>query len=187
MSLFETTVHHTVQDLDNADYIENHAPFAVEDIANSYLGSGYYFWDNHIDLAHDWGYIHCGNSYVICEGEMKVPIEIFLDLVGSRADQMMMEKYVNDIPGLDGLTLGEQIEFLKKLEATPNNKGIFPFKVIRAIDISPTRYKVVKLKFAEKRNGYTTLNPKMIICLTEKNKLILKSLKIIYPSEYINS
>lgn len=187
MNLFQTTVHHTVRDLDNADYIEDNAPFATTDVNTSYLGSGYYFWDNHIELAHDWGFIHCDNEYVICEGELTVSDILFLDLVGNRNDQILLSNLIDNIPGLSELSMGEIIEFLKNLEARPNNKGVFPFKVIRAIDISKTRYNVISINFAKYKKGFTTLNPKMIICLTEKNQLLLKSLKIIYPNEYINS
>jgi hypothetical protein len=38
MSEFETIVHQTLLDKDNADYIEDNAPFAVENVDQAYLG-----------------------------------------------------------------------------------------------------------------------------------------------------
>jgi len=40
MNQFETVVHHTVDDRDNADYVENHAPFPVQNVNEAYLGFG---------------------------------------------------------------------------------------------------------------------------------------------------
>ena len=148
---------------------------------------GYYFWDNHIDLAHHWGDIHCNGAYMICEGYLTVGEDVFLDLVGSRSDQIFIAECINEMPELKNLSVGEIIEFLKKEENKPNKKGIFPFKVIRAVDNTlATKYKSSDINFAPNRKGKMTINPQIMICMVTKNKLVLSDLKIIFPEKYAN-
>lgn len=186
MNQFATVVHHTVKDDDNPNFIEDNAPFSVQNIKEAYLGYGYYFWDNHIELAHHWGEIHYNNLYVVCEGTLTVNEDLFFDLVGNRQAQIFISECISEMPALKNLTLGEIIEFLKKLETNPNKKGIFPFKVIRAVDVTEaTTYHMETVKFAPNRQGIMTTNPQIIICLIEKNTVFLPSLKIVYPTKYI--
>ncbi len=57
-------LYQTVSDRDNADYIEDNAPFRCER-KDAWLGEGYYFWDTLIKNAHWWGEIAYNNEYVI--------------------------------------------------------------------------------------------------------------------------
>ncbi|MDB5153045.1 MAG: hypothetical protein JWR54_1796 [Mucilaginibacter sp.] len=185
MSAFETIVHQTLQDLDNPNHIEDNGPFHVENIDQAFLGSGYYFWDDHIELAHYWGEVHCGRKYVICAGELSVEKELFFDLVGNRKDMIYFKDIISRIPELENMPIGKIIEFLKDLNSRPNKRGIFPFKVLRAIISSVTAFKQDIKSFASKRQGNMTLTPQIMICLVEKNNLHLQSYKIIYPDKYI--
>lgn len=190
MNVFKTIVHQTLRDNDNPDYVEDHGPFPVKDVKNAYLGSGYYFWDDHIELAHWWGEIRCENNYIICQGVLNVEKELFCDLVGCRQDMIFLKNVIARIPELHTMALGSVIEFLKELDSRPNKKGIFPFKVIRAIDTSEnsfeSKYEHDKLYFSVKRKGFTTFAPQIMICLVEKNKLHLNSYKVIHPNKYVN-
>lgn len=184
--MFITIVHQTLQDRENADYVENNGPFAVENIEQSYLGAGYYFWDDHIELAHWWGTNRIKSDYVICEGKLEVKKELFLDLVGSRQDQKYFKAIIEKLGALaKNMAIGKIIEFLKNLETQPNKKGIFPFKVIRAMDVANNSFNQQYKHFAEGRNGKSSITPQMIICLIEKNKLVLPTYKIIYPDKYL--
>ncbi len=183
--MFTTIVHQTLEDRDNADHVEEQGPFAVDDIKHSYLGSGYYFWDDHIELAEWWGECRINGNYIICEGDLKVPKEQFFDLVGCRKDQIYFLEVIKKL-NLGKLKIGAIIELLKDLERRPNKKGIFPFKVIRAVDIyTRSKYNQEIMKFAEKRNGLANLSPMMIICLIKKNKVLLPTYRIIYPDKYV--
>ncbi|MDQ3395305.1 MAG: hypothetical protein M3512_14505 [Bacteroidota bacterium] len=176
----ETLGHQTLEDRDNADYIENNGPFKCT-MKEAFLGEGYYFWENNIDLAHIWGRVRYNGNYVICDAKLNVDELIFLDLLGNRNHQIYFQTIIQKL-GLKGRPIGKIIEFLKELEKRPDKKGIFPFKIIRAVDSS----KNVKdrLKFSDKRESYLNINPVIIICLVEKNNLVLQAFKIIYPEAY---
>ena len=182
--MLQTISHQTLEDRDNADHIEDYGPFPVGNVDQSYLGYGYYFWDDHIELAHWWGKVHCAGNYVICQGDFDVPSEIYYDLVGNRRDQINFSELISEL-NLDKLPLGQIIEVLKDLESKPNTKGIFPYQVIRAVDKHENTYKQEIYKFADNREGETTLSPMIVICLVKKNPLLLHSYKIIYPEEYV--
>jgi hypothetical protein len=185
MNIFRTIVHQTLLDKGNADQIENEGPFPVQDVKNSYLGGGYYFWDNHIELAHWWGKVHCANKYVICQGDLEVTEDLFFDLLGSREQQLYFKDVISKLPGAEHMPIGSVIELLKELEGKPNKKGIFPFKVIRAMDVKNNSFKQNVIPFAKKKVGEMTLAPQIIVCLIEKNNLHLRSYKIIHPDKYI--
>jgi len=177
--MFETIVHQTLQNKNNNKEVETNGPYPTSDIKNSFLGSGYYFWDNHIELAKFWGRIRCNNNYIVCEGELKVDKNDFLDLVGSRNDQIHFLKLVSTL-NMQNQSIGKTIEALKALEK--EEKGIFPYKAIRVMDSLPKKkFPQKQLKFSNKEN-YSILAPMYIICLLEKNKLILPSIKVIFSS-----
>lgn len=181
--MFNTIVHQTLQNKENADEVERDGPYPVEDYKNAYLGYGYYFWDDHFEIAQWWGMVHCSDNYFICEGELNVDFDSFFDLVGSRKNQKFIREAANDL-GLSDSPLGKLIEILKDLEKRPDYKGIFPYKVIRAVDETLGSYNQDFIKFVEGKKGKTSLSPQIIICLIEKNARFLRSYKVIYPENY---
>lgn len=181
--MFQTIVHQTLEDRNNPDEIEDSGPFKME-IGNPFLGNGYYFWDDHIDLAHWWGRNHIKRDYVICEAQLEVDNTIFYDLVGSRQDMMHFKELIRTLK-LEKLAIGQIIELLKEVNSRPDKKGIFPYKVIRAIDISHSSYEQEHYKFVKDRKGETNLAPRIIICLIEKRTVPLSSYKIVYPNSYM--
>ena len=69
------------------------------------------------------------------------------------------------------------IEFLKSKEK--DMPGIFPFKAIRAIDNSVAPKNKNTIQFVDNKPNYTNLDPRLVICLIEKNDVILQSKKIV--------
>lgn len=183
--MFTTTVHQTLRDDGNADYIEDNGPFAAINISKTYLGSGYYFWDNHLELSKWWGVVHCKDNFIICEGKFEINELDFFDLVGTRGDQIYFQDLIRDY-NLENMKIGAIIEFLKDMERQPHKGGTFPFKAVRAVDIETNySFKEKIKKFVEGKKGKMSLNPKLIICLFEKNKAILSTYNIIYPQKYV--
>lgn len=175
--MFNTIVHQTLKN-NRRSTVEQNGPFISK--LNTYLGKGYYFWDDHIELAKWWGEVHCKNDYIICEGNFIISRNSFLDLVGSRQDMkhlaLLMKKF-----DISHFNIGEAIEFFKKIEKLSTKKGIFPFNAIRAIDFRESSFIARNVKFAKNKTGVMTFSPQIIICLIEKNKLILPTYKIINP------
>lgn len=182
--MFETTVHHTVSDNENADYVEANAPFASANVKNAYLGAGYYFWDDHLKLAHWWGRNHCNDNYMICEATFTLKrLELF-DLVGDRQDMIYFEECIDKL-GVQKLTIGAIIEMLKDLQIQPTHKGIFPYKAIRGMEIQKSGYFERIFSFAQLKPGLASITPKIMICLINKSPEIIKDFKIIYPKKYV--
>ena len=181
--MFQTVVHQTLEDRGNPENIENHGPFPVLNVKNSYLGAGYYFWDDHIELAHWWGKYYVKKDYVICEGKLSVEKDKFLDLVGSRQDQKYFSFMIEKL-GMQNESIGTIIESLKEMDMKPNFKGVFPYKVIRAMDVTSKSTSVEK-SFASGKKGMANLAPQIMICLIKKNKVILPEYKIVFPEDYL--
>ena len=177
--MFETIVHQTLQNKNNNAEVEANGPYPTTDLKNSFLGRGYYFWDNHIELAKFWGKIRCNNKFIICEGELKIEKKDFLDLVGSRSDQIHFLNLVSTL-NMKKQSIGKTIEALKALEK--EEKGIFPYKAIRVMDnLQKRKFPQTQYKFSSKEN-YSILAPMYIICLLDKNKLILPTFKVIFSN-----
>lgn len=190
--MFKTVVHQTIDLTDDAEKVENDGPFKARTAKQSYLGLGYYFWDNHIELAHWWGKIHCGNSYYICDSEFHIDYEDFFDIVGRREHQIFLRDTINKLKW-NNLSIGQIIEGLKKMNITHPTTGIFPYKAIRAIDLEKVVNDDDVYHYSEReKDGITTklgianLSPSIIICLLEKNRVHLLDYKILYPAALSN-
>lgn len=184
-----TIGHHTCYKTGGKDYVLSEAPFSsVFDEENHklpFLGTGYYLWDNNIEMALDWGNMKYNNDYFIVEFGLNLENEVFLDLVGSREDIIYFSKLINKLKdkGYDRAekwTIGAFIEYLKRISRVI--PGIFPFKIIRAVDNSITPAKQFKFNFVVGKQGYINLNPRYVICFIEKNDLYLTSRKIVHES-----
>jgi len=181
----KTIGHHTCKKEGSKEKVLKEAPYIAEYNYEKdklqFLGTGYYFWDNNIKMAQFWGKNHYNNNYYILECDLNLEKPYFIDLVGNRGDILYFYKLINTFKKNDSYdkkwTIGHFIEFLKN----KNNEidGIFPFKAIRAIDFKPTKKKKFIFNFTRKRNNYTFLNPKIIICLIQKNNVILQSKRLI--------
>jgi hypothetical protein len=183
--MFKTIVHHTVQDLENPDYVEENAPFKGENKGKgTYLGDGYYFWDNHFELACWWGSVHCANSYMVCEADFEIEKKAMCDLVGDRGDQIYFQKCI-DMLNSEHIPMSAVIDMMRELDALPHKKGIFPFNAVRAVDNHKGTFDQKVINFSAKKFGVTSINPKIFICLFKKSPEILNNFKIIYPDKYV--
>ncbi len=181
----QALVFHTVEDRGDADHVERFAPFIS---TNSFLGTGYYFWEENLDLAHWWGVAHCDEEYIICEGSIKCDDSVYLDLVGNVKHQRLMRELETLLSAevmrafnTKRIALGMLIEFCKRLGATKRLE--FPFKVIRAVDHhARVEHGMV---FTLAKGSFIDLDPRIIICLTEKKPVFLSGVKIIFPQKYV--
>ena len=184
----QTVAHHTCNKEGERAYVEVNSPFLSDYIPDKnklqFLGAGYYFWDDNIEMAHNWGRWHYKNSYFIIECNLHMPQGLFLDLVGNRSHlryfSNLMSKFEEKGFAREKWTIGAFIEYLKSLER--KDPGIFPFKVIRALDLSPKDKELSRFYFVPGKNNYMNIDPRLVICLIEKNSLILRSKTIVFES-----
>lgn len=168
--------HHTSESKGSAEEIEKQGAFFSthkdEDFRHhKFLGSGYYFWDNNIGMAHAHGQKNYKRKYFIFEAELNLSKGYFLDLAGDRIDMLWFQEIMDKLKEVEGTqewTLAHYIEFLKK-------KGQFPYHAIRAIDTSINPKETIK--FVSNRENHINLNPIFIICLLNKGKEIVSSFK----------
>ncbi|MBD5280523.1 MAG: hypothetical protein HDS35_08265 [Bacteroides sp.] len=140
-----------------------------------FLGSGFYFWDNNIGRAHDWGHSRCNGKYLILEIPLVLTGDHFLDLVGSREDLMVfMDVYEKMRKLKPGLKVGA---FFHGMQTMARHKpDVWPFKTIRALNVKGNSNKVL---FNSIPNSHMLLNPEIIICFYDKNELILQDSRYI--------
>jgi len=183
--VFSTRVHQTLKDKENPDYVEEHGPFPSLPNGRLYLGNGTYFWDDHLELAHWWGKARHKGKYIICQADLNVKKILFCDLVGCRQDMLHIKRMVGELK-ISHLNLGTIIEVLKEVENKKRRGDIFPFKVIRAVDDSPTSYERKEIYFTTDKKGYTSLNPVYLICLIGQSDVLLSNYKVIFPEKYVD-
>lgn len=162
--------HHTCSSTGEIHKIEAQGPFfSIHDEnepgKHKFLGSGYYFWDNNIGMAHSHGQKSYKRKYYIYKAILNLPDDDFLDLAGNRIDMMnfieIINKMLENCSLVEGWTIGHFIEFLKV-------KGLFNYKAIRAVDAGA--HLLNRYKFVPNRDNYTNLNPVFIVCLVDEHK-----------------
>ncbi|MGL5914409.1 MAG: hypothetical protein ACRCZB_09610 [Bacteroidales bacterium] len=161
------------------------APFFAENKEGEntqFLGEGYYFWDNNLEMAQIWGDSHYKEPYFIVECEIDISPEKCFDLVGNREHQILLSNLLlrlrNRNHDKQNWTVADCLDFLKTLDS----KDTFPYQSIRATDyVVPETLEQDKCFFVKKYNHYTILHPKMAICVFDKSTLPSEK-KIIFKS-----
>lgn len=189
-----TKGHHTCKKDGGRDAVIKNAPFLAEHKPNEvdlqkqklqFLGQGYYFWDNNFEMAKIWGKLHCSNDFFVIECDIEISESKCFDLVGNRSHQIFLVSLLKKLKksgyDRDYWEICKCIEYLKKL--ANYNSEVFPFESIRAIDyLPPHELQQVEFYFVKGNKHFTILNPKMAICVLEKDTLPLHTIKIIYDS-----
>jgi hypothetical protein len=185
----ETIGHHSCSNKGGYYYVFENAPFMSifdEKIGNRpFLGTGYYFWDNNRNVAEEWGRKHYNGHYCILEALLRIENDIFFDLVGSTLHQQMLitlsQKFVDYGFSRDNWQLGKFIEFLKDLNNNSDYHGVFRYKAIRAMDVTPKPGFLVRFVRKKKTKDihYTDLAPRYIICI-----ISLESISLVNKNVY---
>ena len=185
---FETIGHHTFEDRGKDD--AKNAPYKCTDI-NAFLGRGYYYWEDNLQLAKYWGglrYIDHGKHYFIGQSFISSDGNGFFDLIGNRKHQTYLYEVSKMLaqkrPEKGTWPIGRVIGFLKASSIDPDGEFYdkFKFKLIRAVDGSLLKFKK-NAKFATTQQNFTDLNPSYIICVTEKKGILLEPILIVYTSK----
>lgn len=181
----KTKIQHTCKTIGGKKEVLKNAPFlATDDVRKKkyqFLGEGYYFWDDNIEMANIWGKFHINNDYFIVEMDLEFSSNDCFDIVGNRQHQKLIFKTFDELKkrgyNKKHWQLSNIINLLKKLNK--KNENTFPYKMIRAIDYMPRKeYKQLKLHFVQNKH-YTIINPKMVICVLNKKVLPLHSKRLV--------
>ena len=172
----------TLEDKDNIDHIETEGPFECKR-TGAWLGFGYYFWDTNMDWAIAWGensYANIGKEFVVAECKLDLTDNCF-DLVGNIQHQIDLKEVIEvmirakKIKSSDEAIVPNIILFMRE-------KGIFPYKTIRAADMHRN---VIKLYFKTGKGEYMVINQRVQICVIEKKGVLLRPFSVVYPENYL--
>lgn len=184
---------HTCRSAQKA-YVELNAPFKSNKRKRQggkgfiipFLGEGYYFWEENISAAHDWGKRHCKGSYNIVQfKDLEIPKNILLDF-GNRRDlayfNELRGKYIEKRPESKRWSISVWIEFFKEMKK--KEEVYFPFNYLRADENYPDEEKNSKIKekiiFASGEKYFTYLSPLWILCVIEKSSMKFAKKEIIH-------
>ncbi|MFK7908918.1 MAG: hypothetical protein AB8B69_27565 [Chitinophagales bacterium] len=166
--------HHTCSKQGTIEEIKKNGAFLSTHIEgdtsqHKFLGTGYYFWDNNIGMAHSHGQKNYKRKYHIFEATLEINDHSFLDLAGNRIDMIRFQEIMSrlrEIEETKNWGIAHFIEFLKR-------KNLFPYRAIRAIDTSIDPKEIIK--FIANRRNFINLNPIFIVCLIDKKSDMVTS------------
>jgi hypothetical protein len=180
-------LYQTVDDRGNPEEVERQGPFMCGRY-NAWLGTGYYFWDTFIELAHWWGHNGYHDNYMICEASCDVNDKIF-DLVGNTDHIQILDKYsklLKEKKPEQTITVAFVIMHMCKYLQKE-----FPYKAIRACGINTiNKGKLIeenRLCFKSNCRAYLDLKPAIQICIINKKEMGFTGYKIIYPNIYVQN
>lgn len=179
---YNCIAYQTLEDRDNADEVERDGPYMCKS-KNAWLTEGYYFWDDNIDFAKDWGKVYRDRGCIIIE--CKLNFSRLLDLVGSTSSHKEFEqlfKVVQERGGnKDRWKFGDIVRFLR--EMNKKRSGVFPYEGIRVEDYPKT---ALRIYYSDKGQEFMLCGKRIQICLFAKNSLILPSgVRVVYPEKYV--
>lgn len=187
--MFETVGHHTFENRGMSSDIKN-APYPCTD-KDSFLGRGYYFWEDNLAFSKHWGqlwYLNKGKQYYIGQTKIKCDRCDFFDLVGVREHQRLLcgwaELLGRKRSKLSNWTIGKIIEILKRASKDPENVfyNEFNYKVIRAAD--DRLFKLSnEVRFTDGNDAFMDLNPCYIICVISINGIISTPIEMVHASK----
>lgn len=182
------TLFQTLDDRNNPEEVEEEGPFQAR-AATAWLGTGYYFWDTHIDLGHWWGKTVYGVDYIICRAFGELDDSCF-DLHGNGEHRMnFMEAcdqiVKSNISSRENLLVPQVLNYIRKTTK-------FPYKAIRALAMesisrnSENSYVVQTMRFRSGNRAFFDIKPPIQVCLIEKKALSLTNYKVVYPENYVD-
>lgn len=182
------TLYQTIKDQDYLD-VETNGPFPCK-WENTWLGDGFYFWEEFIGLAHWWGKTRRKGSYIICKAECDFDEIKCLDLVGEMKHVRFFQEAIEVMNQNNKInsttTVSRVINFMKE-----EFKSRFLFEAIRVYginSISPSQpisseYSS-RFLFEVSKGSYLDVLPAVQLCLFKKTSLNLREYKIVYPEHY---
>lgn len=150
-----------------------------------FLGEGYYYWEENIEVAHNWGKRHYKSNYNIVQYKnCTIPQSDVLDFLNRRDLKYfknLIEIYTKRRPESKKWFIANWIEFFKKLQR--ENLENFPFKYFRADENHPDIRINNEMKGKNDFNAtgyYAFLDPLIILCAMNKCNLNCESKEVIF-------
>lgn len=158
------------------------APFFC--VNNPWLGTGYYFWDSFIEMAHWWGEHHYHGNYIIIETDSPFQENEIFDLINNHEHIKKFANYIEILEEKTGkeITVPQAIEHMKK-----HTQFSAMYKAIRAdgrLSIShhyeDNKPYIRRIKFNLDNEQYLDLLPPWQLCIL--NRASIPAVKLKYTS-----
>lgn len=171
-------LYQTVKDENGADYIEEHGPFVCSR-NDAWLGTGAYFWERDINLAHWWGTESYGKGgYVICQSSYEKYADDYFDLFGNTEHLAKLIDIKDDLKP----RFGDKLALRKAIGVLKHYKR-FPYKAVRIASDGDRNAKIL-IASTKKYKEYLQLSVRVQLCVLDQS--FLKSdYTIVYPKEYV--
>lgn len=178
------------QTLKDKDYlqVEEKGPFKCR-WENTWLGDGYYFWQEFIELAHWWGQTHRNGQYIICEAHCDFDEKRCLDLVGDMSHVRQFKEAVHVLKINKKIT--NETTVSRVIRFMQGEFESFTFEAIRIYGINSISNTHPKSKsfsarylFEINKSHYFDALPAVQFCFFSKTALNLRNYKIVYPDHY---
>ena len=182
----EYTVYQTLQDKENPDEVERCGPYPC-DWDNTWLGTGYYFWEAFEENAHWWGKKHCKNKYMIGSAIIELNDENCIDLYNNTDHMISFEKSIILMKKKklidDTTTVNRVLQYLRYKTDT------FKYSAVRAEGTNSKLRDpnfIFTMKFENKSTATQFLDykPAIQICAYDLSKLNFVAWRLIYPPKY---
>ncbi len=181
------TVYQTLKDKDYLK-VETDGPFPCK-WENTWLGDGYYFWEEFVELAHWWGQTHRNGSYIICKAICDFDDLNCFDLVGEMKHVRLFREVVEKLRN-KGL-IDEKTTVSRIIRYWKGEFNSFTYQAIRVSGINSISPKQNISKdfssrfiFEPDKVHYLDALPAVQFCFFEKKSLNLRDYKIVYPDHY---
>lgn len=186
----EFEVYHTTENRGNEIAIQAEGGIYA-DSKNLFLGKGYYYWEGSFSCARDWGFLRYKGKFVIFKGYIDLDMDFLLDLSTNSHNGFIKELYKRFQKQYSGkkrvgeLFVGLFIDFVRELQNDYLKAGyisekecFFPFKYSKLIDHSASK-RSERQSVSRSAHHWYWSNPVVIICVYEKNDLILKDFQVV--------
>lgn len=169
-------LYQTIQNRGSHESVERMGP--IYGRRDTWLGTGYYFWEGAIELAHWWGGVHCRNNYMICEAKACFDQSEMFDLFGNTAHFRLFRlitEALKDKFMFKAITVSAVLDEMRKHTS-------FSYRVIRARSehIVPG---TTNMKFVEKDRSILVTLPVVQVCFFDTKPI--KNFHVIYPQSII--
>lgn len=171
------------------DKTESQGPVKCTKESNAWMGFGYYFWEDDIDLAHGWGDRHYnGVDYCICKTTILYNENKCLDLVHVPAHKKKFREICSEIKEKNGykkyedILIAEVFDYLNKF----NQPWMKNFEAVRVYGEKSFKNFIKQIRFditKTRDQARLTLNPEIQWCLFNKNSMNRVGFDLVYPGE----
>lgn len=182
----------TLKDKGDPNNAVTNGPILCKD-EKAWLHTGYYFWDEDIDVAHWWGKVHCQKKYIICKSKYIRDLNRCWDLYNCYEHRLEIRSIVKEIKRRN-INKGKEVRVRDVINHLIDT-GCMKYEAVRvagtnSISEEGKFHDSIPLEIRNTRWGSVAhkldLRPAIQICFYTKEALDRTGFNIVYPDKYIN-